>query len=458
VPLPGGGVHRALRTASPTSAKPRDVWADAAKGFCVVLVVVWHVVWLHLVVIDWNVPLPAPQAWQAFVNALLPMRMPLFFTISGMFAANAVNRPWSAVARSRIAKFAYLYVLWLLIHQAVVAVVPVPFEERVHSVGDLVEQLTISPTTVWYLFALVVYFVIAKVVRRVPAVPVLVAAFALSAASSAGWLSFLNNHAEAFGNRDAVFQNLVYFLAGICFSAQVRSLGTRTSWPRVALFGLLDAVVLGAMKVFDATRVVGVWPAASIAGVLFGITAVAKLSQWAPLGNALASIGRRTLPIYVVHIPALMVVHWLVTGSALPTASTPVRTLVTIVEPVVLTAALVGFSLALHSLAQRVGAGWLFDLPGGDRKPAAQPVAEPVPVPEARPAPGPEARPAPAAEVESPTVPVAPVPAQRMLEREDAWWSSPTMDPVTRPIPRIVEQRRPVEQRPGTFDVFAEPR
>lgn len=438
MPLPGGGVHHALRAASATPAKPRDVWADAVKGLCVVLVVVYHVIWLHLVVIDWQVALPAPQAWEAFVNALLPMRMPLFFTISGMFAANAVNRPWGTVARSRIVKFGYLYVLWLAIHQAVVAVLPVPFEERVHSVGDFVEQLTISPTTVWYLFALVVYFVIAKVLRRAPAVPVLVLALALSAASSAGWLQFLNNHAEAFGNRDAVLQNLVFFLAGTYFSGRVKALGTRASWARVGLFGLVDAVVLGAMKVFDAPKVVGVWPAASVAGVLFGITAIAKLSQWAPLGAALASIGRRTLPIYVVHIPALMVVHWLIAGSALPTASPLVRTLVTVFEPVVLTAGLVGFSLALHSLARRVGAGWLFDLPGGDGKPAVQP--------------------APAAAVEPPTEPVPVVPAQRMVEREEAWWSNPAMDPVTRPFPRIVEQRRPVEQRPVAFDVFAEPR
>jgi uncharacterized membrane protein YcfT len=444
VPLPGAGVETALRTASAAPAKPRDVWADATKGLCVVLVVVYHVIWLHLVVIDWNVSLPATQAWSAFVNALLPMRMPLYFTISGMFAANAVARPWGTVARSRIAKFAYLYVLWLAIHQAVVAVLPVPFEERVHTVWDFVEQLTISPTTVWYLFALVVYFVIAKVVRKAPMWPVLVLALALSAASSAGWLSFLNNHAEAFGNREAVFQNLVFFLAGIYFSKNVKSLGTRTSWARVALFGLIDAVVLGAMKVLDAPKVIGVWPVASVAGVLFGVTFIAKISQWAPLGNALASIGRRTLPIYVVHIPALMVVHWLIINSSLPTASPMVRTLITIFEPIVLTAGLVAFSLALNSVAKRVGAGWLFEMPGGDKKPTAKHASA--------------GRPAPVVEVEHPTEPVPAIPAQRMLNRDDAWWSSPALEPVTRPIPRIVEQRRPTEQSPVAFDVFAEPR
>ncbi|MEV4522046.1 hypothetical protein AB0J77_17600 [Micromonospora tulbaghiae] len=40
----------------------RVVWADVAKGACIVLVVLWHVVVKDYLRIDWRVGLPVPGA------------------------------------------------------------------------------------------------------------------------------------------------------------------------------------------------------------------------------------------------------------------------------------------------------------------------------------------------------------------------------------------------------------
>lgn len=64
---------------------------------------------------------------------------------------------------------------------------------------DLLEQLTITPSSLWYLYALALYFVIALAVRRLPMALVLGVALALSIVASAGLL-------EIPGNRGGVYQ------------------------------------------------------------------------------------------------------------------------------------------------------------------------------------------------------------------------------------------------------------
>ncbi|WP_214405354.1 acyltransferase family protein [Pseudonocardia lacus] len=362
----------------------RAVWADAAKGLCILLVVSWHVIWKHYLYVDWELPIPLPEAWSVFGRMLLPMRMPLFFAISGMFAAAAVHRPWAVVTRTRVARFLYLYIVWLLVHTAVMAPVPVPFDTEIARDGaQLLEQLTMTPTALWYLMALAVYFVIAKLLRTVPAAPVLAVAFVLSAASAANWI-------DSPGNRGALYQNLLFFLAGLYLRRHVVDLADRTSWVRVAVTGAALGAVLAAMVGLNAKEVPGVWPVSGAIGTVFGITVMAKLSGVRRIGRPMAALGRQTLPIYVIHMPALVLAHWALLGP-LGAGPLPVRFGLAVLEPVLLTAALVGVSLGLQALAHRVRAGWLFELPGGATSvaaaaaadaPQAPPVADPtVPIP-----------------------------------------------------------------------------
>ncbi|MDG4793191.1 acyltransferase [Micromonospora sp. WMMD1082] len=152
------------------AAGGRLAWADVAKGGCILLVLLWHVIMKDYLQFDWRLDLPVAGAWGT-LGELLPMRMPLFFTISGMFAAHAVRRPWRSVGRPRIARFLYLYGVWLLIHTAVLALAPDFPTDRATSPGELLAQLTVTPSNLWYLSALALYFVLAKALRRVhPAV------------------------------------------------------------------------------------------------------------------------------------------------------------------------------------------------------------------------------------------------------------------------------------------------
>ena len=134
-------------TAVGPAPRARLDWADTAKGLLIVLVVFWHVVMKSYLTIDWRLGIPIPGAWGLIADITYPVRMPLFFLISGCFAANAVARPWAAVFRSRVVRFLYLYLLWTLIHMVTMWAFP-DFPTLIpRSVAEFVEAIAISPPT-----------------------------------------------------------------------------------------------------------------------------------------------------------------------------------------------------------------------------------------------------------------------------------------------------------------------
>nr|WP_236646926.1 acyltransferase [Micromonospora acroterricola] len=353
--------HRRRRTLpGPTPGRPhRAEWADAAKGVCIILVVLWHVVVKDYLQIDWHIGVPVPGLWGTVGEQFLPLRMPLFFTISGVFAANAVQRPWRVVARSRIAGFLYLYAVWLLIHTAVLATAPNFPTDRATSLLGLLEQLTITPSNLWYLYALALYFTVAKAAGRAPRLLVLVPAGALSAVAAAGLL-------DTPGNRAGLYQNLVFFLAGRYLRPQVEWWTATATRRRLVLTSGAYALALAAMAVAGAQRWFGVWPLVSVVAVAFGLTAAARLRRWPALSHRLATLGRITLPIYVIHMPVLAVLHRMLLGPV--SGLDPVgQGLLVLGYPVLLTAVVICVSLAVQRGLLAVHARWLFALPGHRR-------------------------------------------------------------------------------------------
>ncbi|MBM0275570.1 acyltransferase [Micromonospora sp. STR1s_6] len=351
--------HRPRTTPTPGGPAQRAQWADAAKGVCIILVVLWHVVMKNYLQVDWHIGVPVPGLWGTLGEQFLPLRMPLFFTISGVFAANAVHRPWRVVARARIAGFLYLYALWLLIHTAVLAAVPQLPTDRASSALGLLEQLTITPSNLWYLYALALYFTIAKATRRAPRALLLAPAAALSAVAAAGLL-------DTPGNRAGLYQNLVFFLAGLFLRPRIHRWATTANRRRLVLTTAGYALALAAMAAAGAQRWFGVWPAVSVLAVIFGIAAAAQLARWSALGEPLARLGRITLPIYVIHMPVLALLHrlLLVPVSELGRSA---QGLIVLGYPVLLTGVVIGLSLAVHRGLLAARAGWLFALPGPRR-------------------------------------------------------------------------------------------
>jgi uncharacterized membrane protein YcfT len=330
---------------------------------CIILVVLWHTIMKHYLQISWHTGLPLPGVWGFLGDQLLPLRMPLFFTISGIFAVNAATRPWRTVLRSRVARFYYLYLVWFVIHTSVLAAVPNFDTLHAATAPDVLEELTITPINLWYLVALAVYFVIAKATRGVNKWVVLSLALTLSIIDSAGWLA-------TPGDRGGLYQNLIWFLVGFSFKPRVLRVADTATTRKLVASGGSYCVLLAIMFVTRSQEWPGVWSIVSLSAIVFGLTAASMVGRLERVGALLARLGRNTLPIYLAHLPLLGLFHLLLLGP-ISRAAVSVQILAALFEPIALTAALVALPLLLRGVLRRIHLGWLYELPEFAKKPPA---------------------------------------------------------------------------------------
>ncbi|WP_168440975.1 acyltransferase family protein [Microbacterium sp. K27] len=332
-------------TAAPA---PRVGWPDVAKGICIILVVLWHVVTKHA--IEAPGAGPVTDAWATLNAQLLPLRIPLFFLVSGMFAARAVLVDDGSSWRRRAARLTMLYIVWVVIQTFVLALAPDFDTARATSGWELLAQLTISPTNLWYLLALAVYLAIGRLSRRIPAVVVLPVAFVIAAVAGAGVIPDL-------GNLWQLVQNLFFFLMGLRLRAVVERFAKSVRvWSTVAL----AAVYVAALAVVAglAIRLLpGVWPALALIAVAFGVSLSVLLDRHVDVvARPLRWIGQRTLPTYVLHMMPLALIDAVLRSTRGRTTD-----VVEAVAPILLTAIVIGICLGVHALLVRFGLGALFD-------------------------------------------------------------------------------------------------
>lgn len=212
-----------------TSQASRVDWVDAAKGICIILVVMMHATLgvadrMGPGFMDWPV---------AFAK---PFRMPDFFLLSGLFLAATINRPWGLYADRKVVHFAYFYVLWFAIQFGLK--LPIAMGE-VGLSGALTSAFSdfVNPhSTLWFIYMLPVFFLATRLLKSVPPLLVFIVAVALNAAPVATDIVLVDQFATQY----------VYFFAGYAFAPLVFRLA---DWARVQ--ALLAAAALAAWFVVN---------------------------------------------------------------------------------------------------------------------------------------------------------------------------------------------------------------
>ncbi|MDQ1287572.1 MAG: hypothetical protein QG622_1137 [Actinomycetota bacterium] len=327
----------------------RHAWVDAGRGLAILLVVFVHAEeWLLRAGFD-------VRPWHAVNGVLVGMRMPLFFTVSGVLGAGWLARSWSLTFSRKVGFLLWVYLVWQPIG-LLASLMADQFTGHRQTVFHFVAALaatTVRPRSeLWFLWALAAYFALAWACRRVPAL--------LQLAVAAG-------------------------VAAVCLSGVVRVPAGWNLVPNFHVFFLLglhhrDVLLWTADRVVSARRtgaaIIGAWIAVATVSALFGLelyigvglgirvlglASGVVLAVWLTSSRLLRYLGSRTLPIYLAHTPVLLGLVWWAYASR----DEPVIASVGPLLPLIATAVSVGASLALHAVLRRTPARYLYEPPEG---------------------------------------------------------------------------------------------
>lgn len=330
---------------APAAAQSRVEWADVAKGACIALVVLFHAT-NFLLTRGYGA-----EGWVVFNQFLEPVRMPLFFLVAGLFAGKALSRSWKFVLRSRVALLAYLYVLWLVLRYMYFVLVPgASLTREESSPWNMVIGLVVPHNGLWFVYALALYFVGAKLLQRWDMRLQLTAVFLLAVVGRS-----LEELPWTWQNMLGYF---MFFLLGLHAKPLLAGIARRTSIPAIvgAVAAYCGATYL-AMRL-DAGEYALTAIVLSLLGLVVGILAAARL-RWRLAVRALSKLGTLTLPVYLMHEIAMGTVSygWLTLGLL------PDFHVVQMFGPVVVALIGIAGALVLYHLLQLGGMSWLFRLP-----------------------------------------------------------------------------------------------
>ncbi|MTD12754.1 acyltransferase family protein [Nakamurella sp. YIM 132087] len=338
-------------SAGPVPAGSRKVfrldWVDTGRGLAIVLVALFHSTnWLSGPGLDL-------QWWTDFNSVVSSMRMPTFFMLAGLFAQKWVQGSWSAVLTAKVRLFLWVFLVWEVIGTAT-------FMLGQHASGvtpnvlAAIRDLVISPVSprfeLWFIWALALFFVVARATRRIDSRvqlaavgTVSVVALTLWSDSTTGWT----------GSAKFYF----FFLAGLYLRRHILALADRARvWSIVSVL----VVWAGLSWFFFAAGirgVFGIYFVNCVLGVLAGMALGRALSRL----TLLRRLGTQTLPIYLAHTPIVILLSFLISLPALYRIVEPV----TPVVPLVGTAVAVSLSLGLRRLCRRPPFDYLYEPPAG---------------------------------------------------------------------------------------------
>jgi uncharacterized membrane protein YcfT len=323
---------------------PREDWVDYAKGICIIMVVMMHS----------TLGVEAASGREGFMHLVVafakPFRMPDFFLISGLFLSRVINRDWRTYLDRKVVHFTYFYVLWTAIQFAYKGPSFAAEQGWAH-VGAMYLESFIEPFgTLWFIYLLPIFFVVTKLTRSAPPVPIWAIAAALEMLHiSTGWTAI-----------DEFAARFVYFYSGYLFAGYVFAMSARVrkhneaAIAGLAIWGTANAAIVNAGF--------SEWPLISLALGFSGacaIIVIGTLLAQARWLSILRYCGRHSIIIYLAFCVPMAAARVALFKTGLVTDIGAMSLVVTAVG--------VSGALAMGWLARTAGLNFLFERPAAFR-------------------------------------------------------------------------------------------
>ena len=273
-------------------ARQRLDWIDVAKGASILLVVLYHTnVWLdsyHLI----------HSAFGQIDRSFRPIRMPMFFAVSGYLAAGAVKKGWRNIIINKVALLLYLYGIWSIVQWLLFRFTPV--NNKALEIGENAFQVIsvwYAPTSgLWFIWALAIYFVIARATRAYQSWVVLFIAALIAIIFMSRLITGLN-FAQFF-----VLWYLSFFLGGLRYGHLVVGRITTNTYKILIVCTIVFVGATILVNTITAGLSVGVGRLVqSCSGLVAGCAASVIASRMDLARSLLSYLGRNTLPIFLTH-------------------------------------------------------------------------------------------------------------------------------------------------------------
>lgn len=269
----------------------RIEWLDHAKGLCIILVVMLYAT-------DLAADRAGHEGWlHAVAHFAKPFRMPDFFLLSGLLLPLVIDRPWRRYVDRKVVHFAYFYVLWVTILFAFKAAI-----SMAEGGGDPWAAYLVAfvrpYSMLWFIYMLAVFFVVTRLLRRVPAALVWGAAAALFVLQPATDVKVLQKFTQYY----------VFFYTGYAAAPWVfrfaRQVGAA---PRAALLAIAGWALANGFFVQQGwAGLPGVNLALALAGSA-AVIAVAVLASRLPALRPIAYCGAHSIVVYLAFfIPLIL--------------------------------------------------------------------------------------------------------------------------------------------------------
>lgn len=332
-----------------TPGLTRVRWIDVGRAIAVIAIVLMHYrIWG--IAVREDATGGGLRQWRLLSTAFDGIRMPLLFALSGLLAARTLRaRPARAGIRRALACF-YLVIVWTTIYALLGSLNLASLDPIPGSWQGYLRVLFVPSTTLWFVYALGVYCLVILALRRVPAWVVLALFLAATVFASLGgdnW-SLLTWRTVAYG---------IFFAVGV-YGREALMRFAQAPHPAVVAAALaLHVISLVAKPALTADPVLELcgFLVRGVSGIIVGVALAVLLARFVP---ALAAIGRRTLPIYVLHVPLI----WLI-------LSTPALQWVLFPSgakwawPLLGVTFIVGAALGIHWVIQKTPARVIFAMP-----------------------------------------------------------------------------------------------